>query len=129
MHPFGECLGQPVGQGLQQDRAVVVEVVLELRDLVVAAQSSGDGEGADVVTKAGFLGRDEVTQRPVRDAVTVLALLASNPFPDHPPARVRAVLHAYRYTTPEERAATGDWWVRRELGLYFPPLGLDARGR
>lgn len=67
--------------------------------------------------------------RLLQGSPTVLALLASNPFPDHPPARVRAVLHAYRYTTPEERAATGDWWVRRELGLYFPPLGLDARGR
>ena len=44
--------------------------------LSCAAEPGGDGEGADVVGQPGLLGRDEVAERPVRDAVAVLALLA-----------------------------------------------------
>ncbi len=76
VHPFGERLCQPVGDRLQQDRAVVVVGCLELRDLVLAAEPRGNGEGADVVGQTGVLGRDVVAQRPVRDAVPMLALLA-----------------------------------------------------
>lgn len=54
----------------------------------------------------------------------VLALFDANPFPDRPPAHVRARLYDYRYTTPAERADSGAWWVRRELGPYFPAIGL-----
>lgn len=60
VHPFGERLRQPVGERLQQDRAVVVEGRLELRDLFTAAEPGGDGERADVVGQAGVLGRDVV---------------------------------------------------------------------
>jgi len=56
----------------------------------------------------------------------VLALLASNPFPDNPPALVRATVYRYRFTTPEERAASGDCWVRERIGTYVPPLGLES---
>lgn len=48
----------------------------------------------------------------------VLALLASNPFPDGPPAYARATLWDYRFTTSAERAATGDVWVAKFLGVY-----------
>lgn len=54
----------------------------------------------------------------------VTALLAHNPFPDRPPRLVRARLEEYRFTTPAERAATGNWWASEPLGLYLPPLSL-----
>jgi len=56
----------------------------------------------------------------------VLALLAGNPFPGEPPEWVRARLYQYRFTTPAERAATGDCWVRKPLWPYTPPLNLDS---
>lgn len=55
----------------------------------------------------------------------VLRLLAKNPFPDHPPRYVRALLYEYRFTTPEERRETGAWWVRDLRGVYVPPVGLQ----
>jgi hypothetical protein len=58
----------------------------------------------------------------------VLSLLATNPFPDHPPKYVRAQRYAYRFADsgrPEER---GQWWVRTLDGVYFPPVGLEAFG-
>jgi hypothetical protein len=51
----------------------------------------------------------------------VTDLLARNPFPDDPPRYLRVELFRYRFTTPEERAATGAWWHRESLGP-FPPL-------
>jgi Lipase maturation factor len=45
-----------------------------------------------------------------------------NPFPEHPPAFVRARLFRYRYTTRAERRADGAWWVRTEVGIYLPPV-------
>jgi predicted DCC family thiol-disulfide oxidoreductase YuxK len=56
----------------------------------------------------------------------VLDLLEKNPFPDHPPKVVRAVYYDYYFTTPEERRETGDWWRRKERGLYCPPVQLNA---
>jgi hypothetical protein len=50
----------------------------------------------------------------------VLGLLATNPFPDHPPRYVRAVLYDYRFTDAAEKRQTGAWWRRRELGPYTP---------
>jgi hypothetical protein len=53
----------------------------------------------------------------------VLALLEHNPFPDRPPRFVRAVKYDYEFTTPAERAETGQWWRRRETGIFQPPIG------
>jgi hypothetical protein len=62
-----------------------------------------------------------------------LSLLAENPFPAEPPEYVRAVRYRYRYATPDERAETGDWWVRERAGPYVRPVSLsdlrDAAGR
>src|SRR5204863_8662309 len=52
----------------------------------------------------------------------VLALLDANPFPDRPPAHVRALLYEYRFADRDTRAATGQWWVRSLTGLYFPAV-------
>ncbi|WP_257450900.1 lipase maturation factor family protein [Archangium lipolyticum] len=58
----------------------------------------------------------------------VLKLFAINPFPEHPPRYVRAVLHDYRMTDLETHRRTGAWWKREELGLYLPPLSLAPGG-
>ena len=54
----------------------------------------------------------------------VLGLLASNPFPAHPPRWIRAQLYLYTFTTTAEHAATGHWWNRKSAGLYFPAVRL-----
>lgn len=54
----------------------------------------------------------------------VLTLLKTNPFPDHPPRLVRALLYEYRFTTPEERRQTGAWWKRELRGEYSPIVSL-----
>lgn len=61
-------------------------------------------------------------ERLLEGSPPVLSLLAVNPFPDAPPRMVRAVLYRYRFTTPAERTATGDWWAHERLGLYAPVL-------
>ena len=54
----------------------------------------------------------------------VLHLFANNPFPGSPPRYVRAMVYDYRFTTPAERRATGDWWQREWKGEYLPVLSL-----
>lgn len=56
----------------------------------------------------------------------VIGLLArgGNPFPDGPPAAVRARLYLYRFTTRAERRETGRWWEREWVGEYVPAIGL-----
>jgi hypothetical protein len=56
----------------------------------------------------------------------ILALLRRNPFPDRPPAFVRARLFRYRYTTWQERRATGRWWERTPAGSFVRPIGLGG---
>lgn len=53
-----------------------------------------------------------------------LKLLRRNPFPDGPPAFVRARLFRYRFTTRAERRATGDWWDRTVQSTFLPPVSL-----
>jgi hypothetical protein len=54
----------------------------------------------------------------------VLSLLRTNPFPDRAPRFVRALLYEYHFTTAAERAASGNWWTRRLVGMYSPPHAL-----
>jgi predicted DCC family thiol-disulfide oxidoreductase YuxK len=68
----------------------------------------------------------DLLYRLLQGAPPVLALLADNPFPGEQPKWVRATLYQYRFTTPAERAATGDCWVRERLGPYVPPLSLQS---
>jgi hypothetical protein len=63
-------------------------------------------------------------ERLLRNDSTILALLHRNPFPDRPPAMIRARLYRYRYTTWSERRQTGAWWVRQVIGEYLPPVAL-----
>jgi Lipase maturation factor len=68
----------------------------------------------------------DLLYRLLQGAPPVLSLLADNPFPGEQPKWVRATLYQYRFTTPAERAATGDCWVRERLGPYVPPLSLES---
>lgn len=52
----------------------------------------------------------------------VLALLAGNPFTDHPPKEVRAVLWQYWFTSMAEERTQGLWWRRQLLGSYAPTI-------
>jgi hypothetical protein len=55
-----------------------------------------------------------------------LRLLRHNPFPDAPPAWVRARFFRYRFTTRRERRQTGAIWDRTPVGDYLPPVRLPA---
>jgi predicted DCC family thiol-disulfide oxidoreductase YuxK len=55
----------------------------------------------------------------------VLSLLDKNPFPDHPPRYVRAMLYDYHFTDPATLSSTGAWWRRESIGLYVPPIALN----
>jgi predicted DCC family thiol-disulfide oxidoreductase YuxK len=55
----------------------------------------------------------------------VLALLDSNPFVGAPPKYVRAQLYDYRFADRRTHDMTGDWWVRRLDGPYFPEVSLE----
>jgi hypothetical protein len=57
----------------------------------------------------------------------VLRLIRHNPFPDAPPRWIRARYYHYRYTTRDERKATGAWWVRELVGDYLRPVSLVDR--
>jgi len=54
----------------------------------------------------------------------VLALLDFNPFTEGPPKYVRAELYDYRFADRGTHIVTGQWWVRRLEGLYFPQVSL-----
>jgi hypothetical protein len=57
----------------------------------------------------------------------VLGLLKRNPFPEKPPRFIRARLYEYRFTTADERRATGAWWKRELVGEYLPTISLQPR--
>ena len=46
-------------------------------------------------------------------------------FPDDPPEYIRVRAEKYRFTTAEERRASGNWWAVEPLGIYLPPAGLQ----
>jgi len=51
---------------------------------------------------------------------TVTALLRHNPFPDQPPRYIRVEAYKYRFSEPELRQRTGQWWQREALGPFTP---------
>ena len=63
-------------------------------------------------------------ERLLEGSPPVLGLLDSNPFADGRPTYVRAQLYDYRFADRRTHALTGQWWVRRLEGAYFPPVSL-----
>jgi hypothetical protein len=59
-----------------------------------------------------------------QNRVQVARLLARNPFQGKaPPNMLRVLAYRYRFTTPQERARSGNWWAAEYLGEYpdVPP--------
>ena len=73
---LGEGLGQAVGQGLEQDRVVVVVIGVEAGDVFVDAQAGGDREHAHPVLPPRLARGDEVGQAEVRAFDRLVHLLA-----------------------------------------------------
>ena len=65
-------------------------------------------------------------QRLLEGSRDVLALFETNPFPDHPPKYVRALLYDYHMTDRATLRRTGAWWRRELLGAYVHPVELAA---
>ncbi len=59
-------------------------------------------------------------ERLLRNDRPTLRLLRHNPFPDSPPALVRALLYRYRFTTWQELRRDRAWWHRTLEGSYLP---------
>jgi predicted DCC family thiol-disulfide oxidoreductase YuxK len=64
-------------------------------------------------------------ERLLQGSPDVLALLAKNPFPNHPPRYIRAELYDYHFTNFAERRATGAWWKRELIGQYLPAISVQ----
>jgi hypothetical protein len=60
----------------------------------------------------------------LKGSPAVLGLLESNPFPGGAPRYVRAVLYDYEFADRTTHRQTGQWWVRRLEGRYFPQVKL-----
>ncbi len=65
-------------------------------------------------------------ERLLENSPEVTELLGNNPFPHKPPLYVRALLYDYRYSSREEKATTGAWWVRQPEGIYYPVTALRS---
>jgi hypothetical protein len=59
----------------------------------------------------------------LRGDKTAAPLLARDPFPDRPPAYIRAELYRYEFTRSGE--GDGAWWKRTRAGEYLRPLSAD----
>ena len=70
---------------------------------------------------------DRFLNRLVEGSPPVTALLARPPTGAQPPRMLRVGVYRYRFTTPAERAATGDWWQRQDLGPFDPLPWVEAR--
>ena len=55
-----------------------------------------------------------------------ISLIANNPFPDRPPAYIRAQYYRYQFSPPG--STDGSWWNRTLEGSWLPPLSADNAG-
>ncbi len=53
-------------------------------------------------------------------------LLKHNPFPEEPSRFLLMQLYNYEFTTPGEKAETGQWWKRSLLETYLRPAALKS---
>lgn len=68
-------------------------------------------------------------QKLLQGNAALLHLMGANPFPEHPPALVRALLYRYRYSDSKTKMNMGAWWSRELLGVYLPPVSLELFAR
>lgn len=62
----------------------------------------------------------------LENSPAVVGLLETNPFPGEPPRHLRVSVYRYRFTDPQAREGTGQWWERDYLGPFFPLPRLEA---
>jgi hypothetical protein len=62
--------------------------------------------------------------RLLQGSPSVLGLLETDPFPGHPPSQIRAVLYDYTFADRDTQRRTGQWWQRRPVGIYLPPVAI-----
>jgi hypothetical protein len=55
---------------------------------------------------------------------SVEGLLATNPFPDHPPRYMQATFWEYHFTDLKTKGFNGPWWRREIKGSYCPIVSL-----
>lgn len=67
----------------------------------------------------------DLCRRLLEGSPPVTGLLARNPFPESPPRYLRAQLYDYRFTTPDEKRRTGDWWKRTFQKTYLGKIQLE----
>jgi hypothetical protein len=72
----------------------------------------------DPAGSASWLGA--LTERLRDGSPDVRQLMGDSPLPE-PPRFIRIARYSYRFTTPAERAARGEWW-HRDLAGYLPDL-------
>jgi Lipase maturation factor len=65
-------------------------------------------------------------QRLLAGEPAILRFMGKNPFPEQPPAFVRALFYRYRYSDWHTLRATGAWWTRELLGTYLDPVSQEA---
>lgn len=63
-------------------------------------------------------------QRLLQGSPSVLDLFEADPFEGTRPVRVRAKIDDYRFTTWNEREASGAWWDSTAVGFYSPEVQL-----
>jgi len=64
-------------------------------------------------------------ERLLEGSPEVLGLFRRNPFYDHPPRVIRAVVYDYHFTRFDDPGSA--WWKRELLGLYYPLVSLKPR--
>ena len=67
-------------------------------------------------------------QRLVEGSPGVLALFRDDPFKGRPPKVVRTIRWQYWFTDMQTMLRTGEWWRRRQIGPFAPPVmrGIDG---
>ncbi|KAI5102964.1 lipase maturation factor 1, partial [Silurus meridionalis] len=70
----------------------------------------------------------QIAGRLLANDSTVLSLMAHNPFQGKDKPRwIRGEHFRYKFTKPgSASAAKGNWWVRKRIGPYFPPVNLEG---
>jgi hypothetical protein len=63
-------------------------------------------------------------ERLLEGSPEVLGLFRRNPFSDHPPRAIRAVVYDYHFTRFADPGSA--WWKRERLGLYYPAVSMRA---
>ena len=65
---------------------------------------------------------DALMRKLLANDPATLRLLRSNPFPDHPPAFLRARRYEYHFATRRQHKETGAWWVRTFANDFVRPV-------